>query len=148
MGRSFETSTVPNLKFPNYDTACERSFRFNNLFETEVQFHVHHSSVFTQNVCKFGDSSPDENGSLVYVLVIWQFILNMERIFPNNVLDLISLPRSICYMPASILQIIECYWISSWDDYINSLWEFGLASCLGKMNTVKGIQETGCYNIV
>ena len=26
MGRSFETSTVPNLKFPNYDSACERSY--------------------------------------------------------------------------------------------------------------------------
>ena len=26
VGRSFETSTVPNLKFPNYDSACERSY--------------------------------------------------------------------------------------------------------------------------
>ena len=26
MGRSFKTSTVPNLKFPNYDSACELSF--------------------------------------------------------------------------------------------------------------------------
>ena len=25
VGRSFETSTLPNLKFPNYDSACERS---------------------------------------------------------------------------------------------------------------------------
>ena len=25
VGRSSETSTVPNLKFPNYDSACERS---------------------------------------------------------------------------------------------------------------------------
>ena len=25
MGRSFETLTAPNLKFPNYDSACERS---------------------------------------------------------------------------------------------------------------------------
>ena len=25
LGRSFETLTVPNLKFPNYDSACERS---------------------------------------------------------------------------------------------------------------------------
>ena len=27
VGRSFETSTVPNLKFPNYDSACERSHK-------------------------------------------------------------------------------------------------------------------------
>ena len=26
VGRSFETSTVPNLKFPNYDSACELSY--------------------------------------------------------------------------------------------------------------------------
>ena len=26
VGRSFETSTVPNLKFPNNDSACERSY--------------------------------------------------------------------------------------------------------------------------
>ena len=26
VGRSFETSTVPNLKFPNYDSVCERSY--------------------------------------------------------------------------------------------------------------------------
>ena len=26
VGRNFETSTVPNLQFPNYDSACERSY--------------------------------------------------------------------------------------------------------------------------
>ena len=26
VGRNFETLTVPNLKFPNYDSACERSY--------------------------------------------------------------------------------------------------------------------------
>ena len=26
MGRNFETSTVPNLEFPNYDSTCERSY--------------------------------------------------------------------------------------------------------------------------
>ena len=28
VGRSFETSTVPNLNFPNNDSACERSYCF------------------------------------------------------------------------------------------------------------------------
>ena len=32
MGRSFETLTVPNLKFTNYDSACERSYCCVDLF--------------------------------------------------------------------------------------------------------------------
>ena len=35
VGHSFETSTVPNLKFPNYDSACELSYD-RVLFYTET----------------------------------------------------------------------------------------------------------------
>ena len=35
VGRSFETSTVPNLKFPSYESACERSY----YIQTKLYFH-------------------------------------------------------------------------------------------------------------
>ena len=52
MGRSFETSTVPNLQFPNYDSACERSYccisRF--LRHLKVSFFPHDPTFHLVNI--------------------------------------------------------------------------------------------------
>ena len=83
MGRNFETLTVPNLKFPNYDTACERSLYHRVVWHNDTPFPFF---CCTTGLCYHGTllSIADGCWKIVLFILIFVFISFLNINFQNS----------------------------------------------------------------